>query len=535
MAKCSEWDAVTKFYGQYGVYPSAVHISGVSANSSFASATPFEGYKLGDAVVSPITGKIVDIGTTEITNEEINGEEKVYNVDYIKIQALSEKDLALLKDELEKNTHEYDSYSYTDYQAYEDFYEEYKGVCEDYVITIKGLKNITLTESEVDALMQGEEGSENATTNVTIQNAEIKEIIKVETDVMIDEEEAETEEGEVGEETSESLEGTQKDFKINNYTRKQTPNLVKDSDEEEFEALENAKFDAKCLITVNDPEEGKDVTYIKAGTLIGYATDANIKLLLRDDKNAIVENVEDYIEIDETVASIQELTTFSAQIEAAKAMGIPVGEMNASEEAMRQKIIDNYFDIIQKYSSEYGLDPYLVVAMICGESSGDPTSDNGCAIGLMQWEYAANGTSITVTKADGTEETITGITKSALANDVDFQIKAGCAELKNKLDACSGNVFVALQGYNFGEAGVRRTIGYYMATSGNYGISTNTSTSWCGATTEQIDNYIDSGDVGWMESNAREWYSKEGCNYFNAGSGTPDYVERILRFYSTES
>ncbi|MGN1299361.1 MAG: hypothetical protein ACI4UE_05210, partial [Candidatus Scatovivens sp.] len=282
VVKVSSWDAIKTFYSEWGVYPYAVHITGASYKP-LAVANPFEGYNLGDAIVSPVTGEIVGVGTTEITNEAINGEEKTYEVDYIKIRALSNEDLDLLKEKLKENTHKYDSYeteqNNTDFDAYEDFYKDYEGVCEDYVITIKGLKNIELTESQIKTIA-GDGKLDEAKTKVKIENAKVTKTEKVEEEVSVT----------IDTDTKE-IEGTEKEFKINNYTKKETPNLLKDSDEDKFSALEDAKADAQCIVEVG----GK--TYIKAGTLIGYATDANIKILLRDDKNAVVENVEEYIEL----------------------------------------------------------------------------------------------------------------------------------------------------------------------------------------------------------------------------------------------
>lgn len=294
-AKISSYDAVKYFYDSWGVYPYAVSLSEIT---NATTANPFEGYNVGDAIVSPVTGEIVGVGTTEITNEAINGEEKTYEVDYIKIRVLSNEDLKLLKETLQKNTHKYDSYeteqNNNDYEAYEDFYKDYKDVCEDYVITIKGLKNIQLTESQIKTIV-GDGKLDEAKTKAKIENAKVTKTEKVEEEnqVTIDTDTEKTE----GTETTESLEGTEKEFKINNYTKKETPNLLKDSDEDKFSALEDAKADAQCIIEIGDGENKK--TYIKAGTLIGYATDANIKILLRDDKNAVVENVEEYMEIDE--------------------------------------------------------------------------------------------------------------------------------------------------------------------------------------------------------------------------------------------
>lgn len=191
-----------------------------------------------------------------------------------------------------------------------------------------------------------------------------------------------------------------------------------------------------------------------------------------------------------------------------------------------QDIRSSYGALITKYASWYGLDPNLVVAMIAQESSGQLNADNGYAFGLMQWEYKANGTSITVKKADGTSETITGITKSNLRNNPDLQIHAGCAELKKKSDEFYGNTMVALQGYNYGSGGIRRCISYHIAGHAN------SDKRYCGVTQEVYKAYVISGDTGWMHDT--KWYSATGCTEFGPRANThgdPNYISNIMRYY----
>lgn len=183
-----------------------------------------------------------------------------------------------------------------------------------------------------------------------------------------------------------------------------------------------------------------------------------------------------------------------------------------------------YFDIAKKYAEMFGLDPYLVVAIIATESSGNPNASSGPAIGLMQWEKT-NGQSVNMSKADGTKEKLT-FTFDQLRSDPDLQIKVGCAELKNQLDRFEGNVLVALQGYNYGAGGVKRCICHYI--SGGNGSGT-----YFGVTDEKYKEYIRSNDTGWLSSTS--WYTSTGHKAFKgAGGGDSKYVSHILRFYNQE-
>lgn len=183
-----------------------------------------------------------------------------------------------------------------------------------------------------------------------------------------------------------------------------------------------------------------------------------------------------------------------------------------------------YVDYAKKWGAYYGVDPGLIIAMIAQESGGRVTSENNYSIGLMQWEHKANGTSLTTTKADGSSETITGITKESLRNNPDFQIRVGTAEFKSKLISFRNNELVALQGYNYGSAGIKRCITYHLS------AGANSDQTYCGISNDQYWAYVQSGDTAWLS--AREWYSSTGHKKFGgAGGGDKHYLEHVLRYY----
>ncbi len=106
-----------------------------------------------------------------------------------------------------------------------------------------------------------------------------------------------------------------------------------------------------------------------------------------------------------------------------------------------------YQDLIHKYSREYKVDEYLVMAVIKAESNFIPDAHSGKASGLMQL----------------TDETAEWVCKELDINPkkIDLfkpsdNIKLGCYYLKYLIDNYDGNIDVALAAYNGGMGNVNR-------------------------------------------------------------------------------
>ena len=178
-----------------------------------------------------------------------------------------------------------------------------------------------------------------------------------------------------------------------------------------------------------------------------------------------------------------------------------------------------FLPTIKQYAEKAGVDPALIIALICAESSGNPNCDNGSAYGLMQWEYGANGSNIDIHYKDGSTEKL-NVTKSSLMGNIDLQIKSGIAELQKNIDASYNNIPAMFVGYNFGTGGLQYTVKHYLQTQGK------------GSSNADVVNYLKTGDGGWLS--ARKWYSTGGYREIHAGGGgTWDYFERILKNYKT--
>lgn len=185
------------------------------------------------------------------------------------------------------------------------------------------------------------------------------------------------------------------------------------------------------------------------------------------------------------------------------------------------KVVNEFGPSIKKWSAKFGIDPGVVVGMICQESGGNPRAYNGYAMGLMQIEHVHWGKTINMEFADGTSEK--HVINSNRLYDPDYNIMIGCWEFSTQIKGTYGNVAVAIQGYNYGYGGIRRCIGYHLSGGANTG------SQFCGMSEAQFKQYCESGDTGWLA--ARSWYTSTGWRIFGGGGGTKDHLERVLQYY----
>lgn len=109
-----------------------------------------------------------------------------------------------------------------------------------------------------------------------------------------------------------------------------------------------------------------------------------------------------------------------------------------------------YFPIFEKYGKEFGVDPYVLVAMVAQESGGNANLNKD---GLVQINFAA-GHSISATDASGNKQHL-NITNADKKNP-DISIKWMAMFMKNNLDMHNGDVLKAIQTYNFGSGTMNR-------------------------------------------------------------------------------
>lgn len=103
-----------------------------------------------------------------------------------------------------------------------------------------------------------------------------------------------------------------------------------------------------------------------------------------------------------------------------------------------------YFEIIEMYSAEFGVDPYIILAIIAQESGGNPNINED---GLAQITDSA-GKTIISTNVWG--ETIAHTVEKHERTDPDKSIQYLVMKFKNLLELMDGDPYKAIQAYNFG-------------------------------------------------------------------------------------
>lgn len=127
-------------------------------------------------------------------------------------------------------------------------------------------------------------------------------------------------------------------------------------------------------------------------------------------------------------------------------------DLTGSEKYQNAK--ENYYDLIEKYANEYGLDPMVMLALSTQERGvHSETVDSGGGLGLFQiqieggWNWNNENVSAFNFRTNK-EETVT-ITKEK-ASTLEYNIKYGCMLFQNALREQNYNVPRAIQCYNYG-------------------------------------------------------------------------------------
>lgn len=162
---------------------------------------------------------------------------------------------------------------------------------------------------------------------------------------------------------------------------------------------------------------------------------------------------------------------------------------------------NNYWDLIEKYSQMYGLDPSLVLAIATQEKGfHSATMDEGGATGLMQiqnevWDYEEK---TSYNFEIGGYETIY-ITPEKI-QDLEQNIRIGCTIFQESLQVMDYNIIAAIQCYNMGQGNMDDILNAYSID--------------CGRNVDEI--LANPNDLGWLDYR----YIPE-C-------GDPEYVEHVL-------
>jgi len=173
-------------------------------------------------------------------------------------------------------------------------------------------------------------------------------------------------------------------------------------------------------------------------------------------------------------------------------------ETGSKLDSVKFKKSMEYYDIAVKYGTQYGVDPYLLIAKMAQESGGDRFVNEKGLMQIIKYGGTWNRT-ITATDLAGNKETFT-ITKE-MRSDPDASIKWATMYMSNLLKMFDGDQLKALLAYNMGE-----------------------------------------GTVKWIKNNHPEaWETSDWMNYIGmaneavlGGKGDNEYLPHVLQYYAGE-
>ena len=203
--------------------------------------------------------------------------------------------------------------------------------------------------------------------------------------------------------------------------------------------------------------------------------------------------------------------------------------------------------MVRYWSQRFGLDPYLVYAVIMAESSGNPsaaTKSSAGGYGIMQCERGAYfNIKQTIKFLDGTTQSFTPsydtlrpgsggyttINGVSVDKNISNQIMFGCNELRQRAEDCHFNIFALLMGYNMGMGGVYWCVTHYIKDA--YGIPYYGGNSYRGLSKQSSEMKAKYYEV--LDSYKAPFaaYRKQYVSTFN--EATASNIELYLKWYKS--
>ena len=213
------------------------------------------------------------------------------------------------------------------------------------------------------------------------------------------------------------------------------------------------------------------------------------------------------IKYDQVETTMTERTELPTQVEYIEEIVITREEDLSNSEKVND-IKENYMNEINEICELYGLNPNLMLAIASQESYGYHSTDtSNAAIGLFQMEKGVwvGHTVNYINPYTGQTETIT-IQTSDL-QDLKKNISLAFRYFKDEcLVNANGNVFVAIQYYNYGYGNLNKVLDEYARVKG--------------CSRQEVINNQD--DLGWM-------------NYLHIiNEGDLDYIPHLMRYIDIE-
>ncbi len=193
--------------------------------------------------------------------------------------------------------------------------------------------------------------------------------------------------------------------------------------------------------------------------LLSITSKAETKVTNNEDINPQVSyaqniEIEDDINKEFTVTAPPIIDIKEVQEEKVNPFTLETEDLTSSEKYQNAK--EKYFDLIEKYANEYGLDPMIMLALATQERGiHSETVDSGGGLGLFQiqieggWNW--NNENVSAFNFSTNEEETVTITKEK-ASSLEYNIKYGCMLFQNALREQNYNIPRAIQCYNYGSA-----------------------------------------------------------------------------------
>lgn len=211
---------------------------------------------------------------------------------------------------------------------------------------------------------------------------------------------------------------------------------------------------------------------------------------------------------EETTTINESLVHYEAPKEPINPFEINTKDLTTSNKYLNCK--EKYYDLIERYSNQYGVDPMLMLAIATQERGehSEIVEDNG-GLGLFQvqieggWNW--DNKSVTVFNYETNQNETVTITKDT-ARTLEGNVKYACVLFQNALKEQKYNIPRAIQSYNYGTSYMSSVM---SACQNNTGLSK--------------EELSDPTNLIWI-------------NYRNVvGGGDPRYLENVLRYLPNET
>lgn len=180
------------------------------------------------------------------------------------------------------------------------------------------------------------------------------------------------------------------------------------------------------------------------------------------------------------------------------------------------------YDYFIKYGEMFGIDPFILMAKGLQEASLDHNSCipggnnyNGYGVGICQLE-SPDGREIVAHNYLTGEDEVMYLTMENATN-LEKNIKIGAMMFQNCLERCEGNLYLAIQSYNYSPGMMNLIISKYATTTGK--------------NPDSIKNNLE--DTGWLPliRDVHDNPKKYVESWKQSTYGDENYIENVLRYF----